>query len=570
MADMKCPTEFRLSFRGVVIFLSLMVQGPACGEENVALELKRWQAAGEISELKPPNLARLADQIESKGIAPLFGAVENWSRIDPERCWQGCRDLSPIRRKTELLGVCIREWAAEDPERALQAVHDHWVHRYVDLRSFWAAGSARKSPFTTLLKTLEFNPEERATLSSMLVVNVWARSDCLSALRFVRDLKFTNGRNQRLIESLIAGARHVDGDAFDLETGRALLETAAARLDDVHRRSWAYMVIIRRMAEDDIDSAIELVNAIPPDEGDVHQRCFGWIAEAAAAHDIERAIALLVRCGRYRKAHAGNVAVTWSQREPELAAQWARNERLDANIVSSIGRQWAKSDWRKAIEYADTIKDDRRRDLMVAGILGTCVNSNPAETVEYLKLIRNSSLLRSLSGNYAITLIATDQELAFKALETYPVDPSTNSTDVIFRFGQKLAAVDPAKAKAWAEKLSPDSLRNATCSYMADALAARNPRDAWEWTEFLIRRYPKLDLTFNVARHWCLTEPRMAAETVVNLPPARRGKRPALKAVVKTWFENDPDNLRKWARSISNEQDRKDVIAMIDELGNEC
>ncbi len=303
------------------------------------------------------SIKRLQDRVDfHRG---LFGV---WSEVDPESALAHAkRNFNPGLMQSELIGLVVNKWAADDPqdarvwteqnlsgplrEQALTDLMVGWTRRNPDLASKWV---------------IESRSATQPLLSA--VGTTWAEQEPKEAAEWAMDIPYASSRRAAAVAVAVEWARQDPQEAaeFFSEVASAS-EPEGLDLATVIADVWG---------TSDPASTAEWVATLP--DGAIRDQAAGTLATVWATRDIEAAVQWAATIGddSMRGQVIAHLGTTWGALEPDRAIEWLAElplEEAQAGLKGAFNSWGAvdrggMQDWVENAEPSDVV-DQARRSL---------------------------------------------------------------------------------------------------------------------------------------------------------------------------------------------------------------
>jgi hypothetical protein len=322
---------------------------------------------------KDPQLALelVRTRPEHERITLLDAVTDQWSRQDPAAAAQWIEGLG-IDMQGRLAHRVAGAFVAQQPEEALA-----WALRISrspgkNLWSYMIGEIAATDPHDALRRALAAeNPQQRSQALSRALTAIAARDPAL-AMSYIDKLPAGGVRGQTIA--------HVAGQIALTRPNTAL--EWLREIDGPETRMFAASEIVRQLAHSNLESAAQLVDAVP---NDVKAIWVQQIAQVYAQSDVQRGIQWIDK-------HKDDA--------PMLLEQFVQNVAMYAPDA--------------AFELADRYAGDATRDQLLVGLIGTVANQTPEIAARELTRLSSDNARAQAAGTVASSWAQFDRGAARK------------------------------------------------------------------------------------------------------------------------------------------------------------
>lgn len=436
-----------------------------------------------------------------------FASVEYLAGVDPRRAAALLREIPDAvagEQKEERLGQIARLWAQRDLGEAMA----------------WA----KTLPARQQLSAIPGILAEQAIVNPQAAL---AQAEALTDSRLHR----------QAIQSVVAEW-----------SGREAGAAAKWLLEQPDRRLMAEMApnILQQLAESDHETALELIQQIPP--GDARTRALTGLLAGMANTNLPGAVEMLdqMPAGTAKDSAMEQLAWAWGRQDPEAAAKYAlkqpdtdgRTRLLDAVatewaqrdpvagaafwkelgpgagrdvFADNLARHWAESDPQAAVRWVASLTGADQRPELVANVIGAWAQQSPAEAAAYagqLPAEMQEGALRSVLGAYA----EQDPATGAKWLAAFPDAAMRDRATVDFI--NRWAQGDAAAAGEWLRSQPAGPGQQSAIEEFARAVTPREPASAWEWAGAVANEQSRMELQKQAMDRWMRVDPDAAGRAL--------------------------------------------------------
>lgn len=387
------------------------------------------------------------------------GLLSRWLADDPEAALAAVEE-SGQRVDGRIMAALAGQLAQRDPPRALAMMERLPAAQrqamYPRMFDVWAQHDLQAA-----LAWLKSAPPAVAGAPAMhhSVIRAVARQRPDEALRWVLDaderglLKGTGAAPGLAADTLASAAgllladdpsawrdlvRQVFREVARREPREAV--RAAVRLEDTAARSIAWQLALDGWIEQDRGAALNYIDSLTDR---YYATAMNIVARRLAHDDIDAAVALVDGArGEGRRSLIRHVAEAYAASDPAAAVDWVTRHRQEPGydqVVAELAPRLVRADPDGAVALAQGIGESAERQQALLGIIGTLAPSDPP---------RAAGMLTSLS-----------------------VHTAEAAGPIAGRIVRQWAARDPVQAGAWARALPPGTARDAALGALIGAQA---------------------------------------------------------------------------------------------------
>ena len=315
-----------------------------------------------------------------------YGSARSMLWEDPEGAYALVKDLPQGEQKIDFMGNILSYWSWNDPDGGLE-----W------LKTFKPEMQGRLLGQGGLWGLAEGNPE---------------------GLRKILDEVAITDRNKRAFETL--GYRLVDQDPAKALDWAGTIDSPSARTDvmaslygswayrepseasdqalalkDPDQRNRAVESVARSWANNDPEKAMEWADGL---SGESRDKAMGAIIQATAAEDPLKAsqeVERLIGDGAgdtHAAETAGAVASTWTESDPQAAAEWSSglgSEKARKEAVGKVAGRWSQFDPVGASEWIGGLSEGPERDAAAHQLAQNIRNTDPESAFAWASTIQD-------------------------------------------------------------------------------------------------------------------------------------------------------------------------------------
>lgn len=295
---------------------------------------------------------------------------------------------------------------------------------------------------------------------------------------------------------------------------------------------------------------------------------------------------------------AGQLAMTWAQKDPEAALKWAKTLKGDWKADASIAVYNALSREDPAAAWARLQGEPGYlRGKLIGGVLNTVADEDPQKAVAMLKEIDSKSETRIAAGKLLENFAWSDSRMGFDILNQLN-DPSIRreqlgdlmgyaaymSTELLQEQVAKLTdrekvdtsrgvlsglmRSDPAAAEKYFLALPEAQRSTDSLEYMMQDYSNKDPKKAFDFAISLTNPQEQTAAVNGVFANWSREDPEAAAEGWKRLP-AGQSRMEALDRIAASWGGSDPLAAKQWADSLSGTERARALAAVLPALARD-
>ena len=519
------------------------------------------------AEIDPRDAVSFAAdlKLEAELLAPLYQA---WARQDASAALAMLRTGNPADART--IGLELLQVLGNDErtiERIIDAIPSIDADRF---RLEAIRAKANVDPMAALEDALLL---ESGMLNTALesIAQIWAQRDVAEALR--RADVIGDDRMRAVFQS-----------ALFTHWGRNEPEAMLAYIVDLDPETQQQALFgagLQELARADPARVLELAERLPRQLAMMAQQ----IAMQRMAYEdpaIALAYADRLPLGRERQQLMAMIATGYAAKSPDAALAWAQGlQPAQPGVMAAVLGGLAQEDPERALDLALAMRStqEQMQALQSIAMNGAMRSGSRIESIaDRLLTAATPDIREGMLQRLTMMWSSRDPEGALDwMLANSENIPPGSFMQVAQRFGQ----MNPAAAAAYTGRI-PNAARSAWISSVAQGYAQMDPQGAVSWiAQFqgepgyasavaaiaqqsaqydapaaarllgtIDASAPEsLSAAVNVAAQWAQTDPRTAAEWVLDLPTteARSG---AIDGVMRQWTGIDTHGARAWALSL--------------------
>jgi hypothetical protein len=361
----------------------------------------------------------------------VFGAVEGWARTDFKAASQWVAQLPPGELKRNADRQLISSLAETDPERALSIALEKstpetsYIYAYTifpalvarnpedaakraaslplgrfrsqaleEVADTWA--STDRDAALKWIDSLPDGPSKQQTYTSVL--QDWVGSDFEGSLAWLEKQPPGSARN-RLLDNLSYSAA---SDSPENALRLVDLVTSTSGQDEMLQE------IARVWSRNSPDAAQQWADS-QTDPG-VKKAAWRGVIDGISNEAPEQAAALVAKVPEsFRGDAASSVASAWSRQDPAAAAVWANTLTTSrAEALGNVMSNWVNDDPKSALSWFSDVPSGKDRDSVVGQFVYTLSRSNPTLAVQWAQTIQDDKARASRLEGVANNWIRTD------------------------------------------------------------------------------------------------------------------------------------------------------------------
>lgn len=406
--------------------------------------------------------------------AQRFGeALMQWFAADPDAVIAYLQTHRDLPQYTQGLFLVLQALAKTNPNRALLLARDMaTTHEQKFIYSAIFDQIARTDMANSLVYLQLVPPGAARENALRALAGKWTALDSEKALTWAKSLVEPSERTAALetilsalvrqdpLRTITLAKENLDGDAMDRVVTRGLRQLA-----DVDPKTAANFVsqlppgalqkatsisVARSLAGEDINAALNWLQSLPA--GDTQQTALNnvldiWVrSDAAAAGQYIATMA----AGEMQNAAARHLAENWGEKDHASAIAWAASladESARSAALLNAASGWARVDAPAATQWAVTLAaDNGARTSALRSALSYWVLADPGAAAAYVGTLSEADQMKTLSA----------------------VAPQFAQSNV-------------NGALAWAQSLSPESVRRLALSEVVNRWKLNQPAEASQW-----------------------------------------------------------------------------------------
>jgi hypothetical protein len=259
-----------------------------------------------------------------------------------------------------------------------------------------------------------------------------------------------------------------------------------------------------------------------------------------------------------------SILSTWAATDPVAAGKYladnidelgSTNGWMNGRMAGSVASEWAKQDPKAALEWAQKLPDEMRRDAMQQ-VLTEMASSDPTSAIDYVMKMEageeRTKMLDEVASQYGRQ------------------DPKEALTWAASLKGEEQQLAQRKVLESWSRS-SPTEAAAHVDAMDADARAAnvRTVADSWSWTDaaaagnWVISQPPGAetnDATRKVVENWMRADSVKASSWVSELPKGDTRDSGIVAMVSSREMRAEPDARAMWAGEISNADTRVEQV----------
>jgi hypothetical protein len=226
------------------------------------------------------------------------------------------------------------------------------------------------------------------------------------------------------------------------------------------------------------------------------------------------------------------IAYQWSQQDPKAAFDYfAKHELMNEGgyMVNQALRNWAQSDSKEALAWANTLPDGKLKDRALTTVIVSMADNDPREAAKMIPSLPASSQ-DDAAGSLAARWATNDPNAAAQWAAALPEgDARSKATrNIVATWADR----DVGKTAAWLEKLPAGISRDAAVHEFSRQVTDKDPAGAAAWAGTIYDPVQRDTAMEHIYRHWSRTDQQGAAAFFVNTPAISESLRQRLLAPV--------------------------------------
>lgn len=337
----------------------------------------------------------------------------------------------------------------------------------------------------------------------------------------------------------------------------------AESLDDAQSRTQIRSQVISQLAAKDPREAMKLyLGARAEDSTPGHDGTISIIFHHWARRDLEGAkVAAAELTGNDADQAVSTLISAFANADPKAAWEYARTLPSGSNDhgdpKSRVIQMWSMTDPQAALEAAATIDNASVRDSAVSNALSAWARSDFDAALNYALTLQNpigrSDALRSLSGSAG----ANREQMLTAVLDYMP--PGSSFQQAVSQIFSSWGNDNPRQAAEAIFRLPPGQIFSNAASQVASQWSRTGTKsEVLGW----VRKLPEGEIRLNsvdaVFKQWATDDLSAAQSAMAGLNATERSR--AVRAIGDGWSQKDPEAALRWASSLTNDEDRRDVV----------
>lgn len=449
-------------------------------------------------------------------------------------------DMLQGQERELVLTSVIHAMAAESPQQALEfyaSFPPGEVGRFVLTSIFH--GWASRDPMGALEAASKYGGGEMGNFQRVIIYQ-WANNDLdglFAALRTGRlplpnrevimmALPVISRSPDRLLE-LISYAPNEDLGQILQRSTSALQHLSLEEINGLLNRlpSGAQQVDVIRswIGNNDLplNVTIELFESLP--EGEMKRQAEVSLVRRMAQEDSDRAIEYIeaTPLGRFRDQMINNTVFSILQ-ERGIEAGMDFYDRIP-NLGSNTGvAEYLADNWLRKAEPLDGInaamklQDVKKRDMLLSAIVGRWARKGPDGVDAWLETVSDPQLKEKLTVEAYRGLGQYDPVLAVQRAENLSAPEAKER--VLQYAGQQWIQRDVFGAAEWVETLENGRLKDGLIHSLTNSVREDHPEHAFEWALKISDKRTRQSALVNVARSWAANNPEALNSKIKNSP----------------------------------------------------
>lgn len=254
----------------------------------------------------------------------------------------------------------------------------------------------------------------------------------------------------------------------------------------------------------------------------------------------------------------------WATTDPLAALQYAlkiESRRVRSTLVGSIFTSWAQADANGAYNWLLTNRESDPGTFAMG--LRPVFSSLAASGVD--NAMKMALAIPSSYDRMSAIRVVADQASrggTIPSMTSYLDSFQTPSERQGYAsmLAQSWAIYAPQDAAQWAMSLTDPALRQTTLSSAVGSWASDNPQAAAEWAMTLPQGDLKNSEIAQITQSWARYDPVNAADWLLSMHPPSPNLDPAIRNLVNTVVNSNPEGAVMWANTISDPKMRNNAI----------
>lgn len=410
-----------------------------------------------------------------------------------------------VALRAQRFGESLMAWFAADPDAAIAYLQGHRdLPQYTQGLFLVLQALAKTNPNRALLLARDMATTHEQKFIYSAIFDHIARTDMANSL-FYLDLVPAGAARENALRALAAKWTAIDSEKAltwartinDPAEKTAAMETilsALSRQDPLRTLSLAQENLggeamdrvltraIRQLAEIDPRSAASFVTQLPP--GPLQKTSSINVARSLAGQDVNAALTWLqsLPAGDTQQIALNNVLDIWSKNNAAEAAQYvasmAAGDGQNA-AAAHLGENWAEKDHASAIAWAASLANESARSAALMNVASGWARVDAPAATQWAATLEsgNSARIEALRSALSYWALA-DANAAAAYIGTLSADDQMQTLSAV---APQFAQGNIHQALAWAQALSPESVRHLALSEVVNRWKQNQPNEASQW-----------------------------------------------------------------------------------------
>ena len=323
---------------------------------------------------------------ESERLRLFYGSATRFIWEDPEGAYDLAKDLPLGEQKLNFMSSILSQWSWNDPKGGLdwmKSFPKDMHGRLLVPSSLWGLAEANPEGLRDVLAGVTLTDKNKCAFQTL--GNQYVDNDPAKALEWVKTIDSPSAQAD-VLASVYSSWAYREPDAAAEE---------ALSLTDTDQKRRAVESIAGVRARNDPEKAIEWAEGL---SGDSRDQALASVIQATASEDpikaskeVERLLNEGSDSPKLADA-AASVAGSWTESNPQAAADWASELGSDKARKDAVGRvagQWSKFDPMGASQWISNLNEGPERDAAAGQLSQNIRGTDPESAFAWASTIQD-------------------------------------------------------------------------------------------------------------------------------------------------------------------------------------